>query len=95
MTVADDLCDRVAFMVDGSLALIDAPRTLKLQYGKRIVRVEVQTAVGPAQHEFALAGLGENQTFLDLIRTHPVETLHTQEATLEDIFIQVTGRRLQ
>ena len=32
--------------------------------------------------------------FLNLIKEHPVETIHSQEASLEDIFIDVTGRRL-
>ena len=43
MIVADELCDRVAFIVDGQIALIDAPRTLKLQYGVPNVRVEYRT----------------------------------------------------
>ena len=44
--------------------------------------------------EFALAGLGENQEFVELLRTERVQTIHTQEATLEQIFIRVTGRKL-
>ena len=31
MTVADDLCDRVAFIVDGMIKLIDSPRKLKIE----------------------------------------------------------------
>lgn len=98
MAVADQLCDRVAFIVDGEIRLIDSPRSLKLQHGQRMVRVEYHPASqngGPAQtQDFPLDGLGENPDFLSLIKSHPVETIHTQEATLEDIFIQTTGRRL-
>jgi fluoroquinolone transport system ATP-binding protein len=44
--------------------------------------------------EFALHGLGENVEFLDLLKTREVQTLHSLEATLEDIFIEVTGQSL-
>lgn len=94
MTVADELCDRVAFIVDGSIPLIDSPRTLKIQKGERRVRVEYQTNQHTEQSEFSLEGLGDNEEFLTLLRNQPIETIHTQEATLENIFIQVTGRSL-
>ena len=95
MNVADELCDRVAFIVDGNIALIDSPRTLKLQHGRHLVRVEYHHNGATAQVDYPLAGLGANASFLTLIRDHPVETIHTQEATLEDIFIATTGRSLQ
>jgi fluoroquinolone transport system ATP-binding protein len=94
MVVADELCDRVAFMVDGTLARIDSPRALKLEHGERRVRVEYRDQGVTAREEFALAGLGANPTFAALLREREVETIHTQEATLEDIFIRVTGRTL-
>jgi len=93
MTVADELCDRVAFIVDGQIALIDTPRTLKLQYGVPNVRVEYRANSHMETREFPLTGLGENPAFLELLR-NGVETIHTTEASLEDIFIQVTGRGL-
>jgi fluoroquinolone transport system ATP-binding protein len=40
MEDADELCDRVAFIVDGRIELIDSPRALKLRHGKRRVKVE-------------------------------------------------------
>lgn len=95
MAVADELCDRVAFLVDGQIRLIDTPHTLKLQHGQRVVRVSYSNGQGMVVQDFSLEGLGSNDAFLSVLRDHPVETLHTQEATLEDIFIQVTGRRLQ
>ena len=39
MQAAEELCDRVAFIVDGEIKLIDSPRELKLRKGKE-VRVE-------------------------------------------------------
>ena len=95
MVVADQLCDRVALIVDSRIVLIDAPRELKLRYGEPRVRLEVGSDDGTETHEFPLASLGDNVSFLELLRTREVQTLHTLEATLEDVFIQITGRSLQ
>lgn len=94
MTVVDALCDRVAFLVDGEIKLIAAPRELKLQYGKRTVRVDYRANGSRASEEFALPELGTNEAFLALLRDKTIETIHTQEASLDDIFIDVTGREL-
>lgn len=94
MNIADELCDRVAFIVDGKLNVIDSPRELKLRYGKPEVRVEFGLNGKTEQRDFELAGLADNAEFLKLLREVGVRTLHTQEATLENIFIQMTGRSL-
>ena len=94
MNVADELCDRVAFIVDGQLSLIDSPSELKLRYGRPDVRVEYSLNGSKEAREFPLRGLADNAEFLRLMREGQVSTLHTQEATLETIFIQVTGREL-
>jgi len=96
MMVADELCDRVAFVTAGNLSVIDAPATLKKRYGRRKVRVEYLNGTPTLeQQEFPLDGLGENAAFLDLLQSaDPVETIHTQETTLENIFIEVTGQEL-
>ncbi len=95
MTVADQLCDRVAFIVDGEIALTDSPRELKLSYGEHRLRVEHRVEGRTERQEFALGGLGDNEGFLQLLRTGDVQTVHTLEATLEDVFIRVTGRKLR
>ncbi|MCP4361306.1 MAG: ABC transporter ATP-binding protein [Chloroflexi bacterium] len=95
MVVADDLCDRVAFIIDGQIHLTDSPRTLKLQHGRAQVKVEFQQNGHLAQELFALNDLGSNGRFRELLQTNTVQTLHSQEATLDDIFIEVTGRELQ
>jgi fluoroquinolone transport system ATP-binding protein len=94
MTVADELCDRVAFIVDGEIKLIDAPKALKVQYGQRKVTVEYHANGTPNAVEFPLDGLADNANFLAVLRQNHIETIHTQETTLENIFIQVTGREL-
>lgn len=96
MGVAEALCDRVAFIVEGEIKVIGSPWQLKRAHGRATVQVTYrQNGQGSASREFPLAGLGENGHFLDLLRHHPVETIHTQEATLEDVFVRVTGRELR
>lgn len=94
MHIADELCDRIAFIVDGKLSVIDSPRELKLRYGKPEVRVEFGLNGKTEQRDFELTGLADNAEFLKLLREGGVRTMHTQEATLENIFIQMTGRSL-
>jgi fluoroquinolone transport system ATP-binding protein len=96
MAVADELCDRVAFMTAGNISVIDAPAVLKKQYGKRKVRVEyLNGSSEPTAAEFPLDGLGGNPVFLNLLNAAGrLETIHTQESTLEKIFIEVTGQEL-
>ena len=95
MTVADDLCDRVAFIVNGEIRLVESPHDLKLAHGARTVVVEYGLGGSPGRREFPLDGLGDNADFLALLREATVHTLHTQEATLEDVFLRVTGHSLQ
>jgi len=94
MTVADELCDRVAFLVDGEIRSVDAPRSLKLQYGRRSVRVEYRADGVLSSREFELEGLAANAEFLDTLRERELETIHTQETSLERVFIELTGREL-
>ena len=95
MTVADELCDRVAFIVDGEIRLVESPHDLKLAHGARTVAVEYDLRGDSGRREFPLDGLGADPDFLALLREATVRTLHTQEATLEDVFLRVTGHSLQ
>lgn len=95
MSVAEELCDRVAFLVGGQIRLIGSPQALKLAYGQPKVRIEyLQRQNGGAERllarEFPLSGLGQNRDFQQLLN-QPLQTIHSREATLEEIFIQVTG----
>ena len=94
MVTADALCDRVAFLLDGRIVLTEPPRDLKIRHGRRTVNLEYRGGRGTESRVFPLKDLGNNREFLDLLRRKTVETIHTQEATLADVFIRVTGRRL-
>ncbi|KUO73995.1 MAG: hypothetical protein APF77_13690 [Clostridia bacterium BRH_c25] len=94
MNDAEDLCERVAFIVNGSICLIDSPRQLMIDKGKKSLRVEYREKQKTCFKDFELAQLGDNVEFMQLIKNKSIERMHTQEATLEDIFIEVTGRGL-
>ncbi len=95
MTVADKLCDRVAFINDGTLVVVDSPRALKLQDHQRLVRIEYLADDGTlAREEFRLDDPASKQAFVDAIQTRKIETIHTLEPSLEDVFLRVTGRVL-
>lgn len=94
MQAAEELCDRVAFIVDGQIKLIDSPRELKLRQGDRKVRVEFNTGKELQMEEFPLNQLADNSRFQHIARNYEVQTIHSLEATLDSIFIDVTGRAL-
>jgi fluoroquinolone transport system ATP-binding protein len=94
MAAVEELCDRAAFIVDGKISVIEDTHALKRQYGSPKLRVEYVVDGKPSVAEFLLEGLGDNASFLELLRRHPLQTLHSQEATLEDVFIKITGRDL-
>ena len=91
MTTADELCDRVAFIVDGEIVLTEKPAVLKHANGKKRVRVENK---GLGFKEFELEGLAQNTSFLELIARADLMKIETLEATLEEVFIKVTGQSL-
>jgi ABC-2 type transport system ATP-binding protein len=95
MHEADRLCQRVAFIDQGKIVALDAPHTLKQRYGQRRIRAEVVRADGSLQsREIALDREETAVEMASLFRGEKVVTVHSEEATLEDIFIQLTGRGL-
>lgn len=91
MTTADELCDRVAFIADGEILVTEKPSILKNLHGKHSVKVEL---LNGKTDEFPIQGLGGNSEFLEFISQNEVLRINTQEATLEDVFIKITGTEL-
>ena len=94
MFIADELCDRVAFIVDGDIKLINSPKSLKLEYGEQLVDVEYQKNGDIVTETFSTVLEEDKQRLQAVIASHPIQSMHTKEATLEEIFIKVTGRGL-
>jgi fluoroquinolone transport system ATP-binding protein len=84
----------VAFLVDGKIMAMDTPQALKIQYAKNSVAITQKDQADTKKIFFDLHNLHENQIFMQALRDNNIATIHSQEATLDDVFITVTGRNL-
>jgi ABC-2 type transport system ATP-binding protein len=95
MMEADKLSDRVAFMNQGRIVALDTPHNLKQQYGKRALKAKILDKNGELEDREVVMDTAETpQTVQELFSKEKVITIHSEEATLEDIFIKITGRGL-
>jgi ABC-type multidrug transport system ATPase subunit len=94
MYEADELSDRVAFINEGRILASDAPEQLKLIHGHRAVRV--RRRVGEQVEEVVVSLDGDaGDQLRSLVGQEGLLTIHTEEATLEDVFVAFAGRRLE
>jgi ABC-2 type transport system ATP-binding protein len=91
MEEADQLCDRVAFLSEGRIVALDTPNNLKTAHGSNEVNVTLNNGDSLS---IALDGPGAGNQLQQLVNNGHVRTLHSAEATLEEVFIQLAGRRL-
>ena len=94
MYEADELSDRVAFIDRGRVLAMDAPEELKLAHGTRTVRVRVREGPGVEEEVIELDGDAAGERLRTLLASGDVLTIHTEEATLEDVFVAFAGRGL-
>lgn len=95
MFEADELSDRVAFINDGEIVALDTAENLKLKYGTRSVKVRLRDGDGVREEHIPLAADGSSADLARLASSPDLMTIHTEEATLEAIFIELTGRGLE
>jgi ABC-2 type transport system ATP-binding protein len=95
MFEADDLSDRVAFINEGEIVALDSAENLKLKYGTRSVKVRLRDGDAVREETLPLDGDGSSAKLAELAASPDLLTIHTEEATLEQIFIQLTGRGLE
>jgi fluoroquinolone transport system ATP-binding protein len=91
---AEELCDSVGFIAAGEIRNIDSPYQMKQQYGKGQVEVTYIGSGGLEKTIFDLNDIGHNDSFIALLQQHEVKTIHSLEASLEQVFIKLTGVRL-
>ncbi|HSW58555.1 MAG TPA: ABC transporter ATP-binding protein [Dehalococcoidales bacterium] len=96
MWEADKLCQRVAFINQGKLVALDSPHNLKQRFGKRKLVAEIaKPAGGLEKREIEMDSAATASSMEALFSQEKIITLHSAEATLEEIFIQITGQRLR
>jgi fluoroquinolone transport system ATP-binding protein len=89
----EELCDEVAFIANGRLLETASPKSLKLKYGKRALKVEYLEGDEMKHQEFPMDGLNQQTAFQALLQHHKIITMHSQETSLDQIFIQITGKK--
>ena len=92
---ATELCDRVAFIVDGSLRALDTPHNLIMAKGASIIRYTYLQDGKEVQREVAINRTGEDELLQELLKESRLLPIHSSEPTLNEIFVEITGRRLQ
>lgn len=87
----EELCDKVGFIVNGKMAELSEPDTLRARYGRRVVTVEFECEGTLAQQEFDMDALAADEEFAKLLKSSRLRTIHSQEASLDRVFADVTG----
>ena len=93
MEDATELCDRVAFIVNGHICALDTPHNLIMSRGAGRITYTweengEQQAVGP------MDALSNDIKLQQLIANNRLLSIHSSEPTLNDIFLDITGRTL-
>jgi len=78
----------------GKIVALDTPHNLKQQYGKRALRAQVAGPGGLESREIIMDMPETAGAIQELFGREKVVTIHSEEASLEDIFIDITGRGL-
>lgn len=91
MEEADELCNRVAFLAQGEIVAIGTPRELKLRYGEPTATVLLDSE---DEHTIHLNQADDARRLEEWMAQGRVLTIHSQEGSLEDVFIELAGRPL-
>src|SRR5688572_14264982 len=91
MDEADELCRRVAFLSEGRIVALDTPDNLKLVHGQNSLKATLDNGESLT---VSLDDEDAGKQLETLLSSRRIRTLHSTEATLEEVFIQIAGRRL-
>jgi len=91
MEEADQLCGRIAFLSEGRIVALDTPNNLKVAHGQKSLKVTLDNGQSLT---VALDEEGAGKQLEKLVNAGRIRTLHSAEATLEEVFIQIAGRGL-
>lgn len=92
---ASELCDRVAFIVDGKIKALDTPRNLIMSRGASTIRYTYSNGGTEVQKEIKLKETSQDEDLVRLLRENRILSIHSGEPTLNDVFVELTGRQLQ
>lgn len=95
MQDAQELCDRVAFIVGGQITALDTPHNLIMRKGASSLRYSWLEDGSEQYGECPVDQTGSDARLQKLISEGLLRTIHSAEPNLGDIFMEVTGRALQ
>ncbi|MGG0494886.1 ABC transporter ATP-binding protein [Priestia megaterium] len=90
MVEAEELCDRVAFLHQGEIKLLDTPKNLRLQFSQK----SISLIVGDGNSVTVKNDEQGAKQISDYIKNGQLLSIHSNEPTLGDIFVQLTGSEL-
>ncbi len=93
MQDATELCDRVAFIVNGEIRALDSPHNLIMSKGATQVFYSWIDKEEKTSSCF-LNNLSSDEKLKKLITENRLQSIHSSEPTLNDIFISITGKTL-
>lgn len=94
MKEADELSDRVGIMHKGKLVALDTPQKLRERYGEDTIIIEYKENSEMKKDTLPLYEEETASFIYNKISTGQVTSVHTQEATLADVFAKLTGSEL-
>lgn len=93
MQDATELCDRVAFIVNGQICALDTPHQLIMSKGATKLKYSYWDGIEVFK-ECLLSEINQDKQLTYLIEHNLLLSIHSSEPTLNDIFIELTGRAL-
>lgn len=91
---AAELCDRVAFIVDGHVKALDTPHNLIMKKGAGVISYSYLENGVETKAQCAINESGSDAKLQQLVSEGKLLTIHSMEPDLGDIFMEVTGRGL-
>lgn len=91
MTEAESLCDRVGILDSGHLVACDTPEALKQRFAQNKVRIVMNdTTVVETTKDAAGAVI-----IAEALETGKVLSIHSEEPSLNDVFLRLTGKEFE
>ena len=90
MVEAEELCDRVAFLHQGEIKLLDTPKNLRLKFSRK----SISLIVGEGNSITVKNDEQGAKQISDYMKNGQLLSIHSNEPTLGDIFVQLTGSEL-
>lgn len=90
MHEADLLCDRIAFLNNGKIIELDTSRNLKRKFAENTITIELKNGESVVI-ENSKQDAAKLYQYMD---KEEIVSIHSNEPTIGDIFMQVTGREL-